>query len=417
MKNRQDNKGRTFQAGEGQWKNGRYVFTYRDIGGKQQKAYSWTLLPSDRWPKDKKPDLCLRDKEKKIRADLHDNISIKGSKQTVFALCSSYVKTHSKNKRENTLANYKTALNILKNDSFGRLAISDINQEIAISFLQDLQDNKNYRYSSIQNVRGVLRPAFEWALDQGYIRRNPFSFQLKNAITNDTVHRDALTADELALFLDWVKNDAHYHIYYDMFYLQFHTGLRVSELCGLTIDDINFAAHFINVERQLMRTRKMQLYIEKPKTISGSRKVPITPDVEACLWHILDNRPVFDNEIVITSLDPNQTMRASGFLFFDKNNTPVVAQTVENHYRWAEAKFKREVKNATDKKISSHVARHTFCTLRVKEGMQPVTLQKIMGHNSIRTTLGWYTHLEEGDIITEALELMKNDNSVMKYEG
>ncbi len=47
--------------------------------------------------------------------------------------------------------------------------------------------------------------------------------------------------------------------------------------------------------------------------------------------------------------------------------------------------------------------------------VQPVTIQRIMGHNSIRTTLGWYTHLEEGDVITEALELIKNDKSVMKY--
>lgn len=206
-----------------------------------------------------------------------------------------------------------------------------------------------------------------------------------------------------------------YHIYYDIFYLQFHTGLRVSELCGLTRNDINFYAHFISVERQLMQTRNMELYIEKPKTISGARKVPITQDVEACLQHILDNRPQNIEEIEITSLDPNKTMRASGFLFFDMDGNPVVTQTVENHYRWASAKFKRDVKNATTKKISSHVARHTFCTLCVKEGMQPVTLQKIMGHNSIRTTLGWYTHLEEGDVITEALELMKNDKSVMKY--
>ncbi len=44
--------------------------------------------------------------------------------------------------------------------------------------------------------------------------------------------------------------------------------------------------------------------------------------------------------------------------------------------------------------------------------VQPVTIQRIMWHNSIRTTLGWYTHLEEGDVITEALELIKNDKSV-----
>ena len=39
-----------------------------------------------------------------------------------------------------------------------------------------------------------------------------------------------------------------------------------------------------------------------------------------------------------------------------------------------------------------------------------------MGHSSIRTTLGWYTHLDEGDIITEALTLMSKDSSVMGYD-
>lgn len=116
------------------------------------------------------------------------------------------------------------------------------------------------------------------AIGDDYIRNNPFNFELKDVIKNDTVHRDAFNADELRMFLGYIKNHKHYSQYYDMFYLQFYTGLRVSELCGLTISDINFGAHFLTVQIQLQRKRTMELYLTSPKTVSGARKVPLTPD-------------------------------------------------------------------------------------------------------------------------------------------
>lgn len=40
-------------------------------------------------------------------------------------------------------------------------------------------------------------------------------------------------------FLKFVKDDNVYYKYYDAFYILFHTGLRISEFCGLTINDID----------------------------------------------------------------------------------------------------------------------------------------------------------------------------------
>lgn len=48
--------------------------------------------------------------------------------------------------------------------------------------------------------------------------------------------------------------------------------------------------------------------------------------------------------------------------------------------------------------------------------MQHKTLQKIMGHNSIRTTLGWYTHVTDDDIISEALNLINADKSLCTFD-
>lgn len=43
-------------------------------------------------------------------------------------------------------------------------------------------------------------------------------------------------------------------------------------------------------------------------------------------------------------------------------------------------------------KVTPHVCRHTFCSNMVKSGMNPKTLQYIMGHSDIGVTLNTYTH-------------------------
>ena len=333
--------------------------------------------------------------------------------QTVYELCSQYIKLKAPLMRHNTVANYGTTLKIIAGSSIGPLKVKDITKTKAKLFLSSLQNEEGRSFPMIRNIRGVLRPAFEQAVDDGIIRYNPFDFELKSVVRSDIGRRDALTDEELNEFLTYVRKHKHFSRYYDLFYLQFHTGLRVSELCGLTESDLYFAERYISVKRQLQRKRTMELYLTPPKTGAGVRKVPMTADVEACLRHILSTRP--PALASYTVYGSNRMPDATGFLFFDKNNMPYVAQTVENHYRTVSKAFIKHMHPDRVKPITSHVARHTFCSLRVKEGMNPVTLQHIMGHSSIRTTLGWYTHLTDTDVISEALSVMSKDTKLEKY--
>lgn len=286
----------------------------------------------------------------------------------------------------------------------------------AKSFVVYLQEEKGYSFSTISTIVGVLRPTYDQAVDDGLARRNPFSFMLKNVIKNDTKHKDALTAPEMADFLSFCRQNVCYRKHYDGFYLQFFTGIRVSELCGLTVSDIDFGEHCLYIRRQLLRTREGKLYIALTKTLAGIRKVPLTADAEKCLHEIIDNRPEFEDGEDPVVYDEWHVDKATGFLFFDKDNKLTVSQHWEKFYRHADAAYKKGWPGAC-KKISSHVARHTYCSLRVREGMQPKTLQKIMGHNSIRTTLGWYTHLTDDDIMTETLALMDADKSLCSFDN
>ena len=74
--------------------------------------------------------------------------------------------------------------------------------------------------------------------------------------------------------------------YYDEVLILLETGLRVSELCGLTPADLNFDKRFVNVDHQLLRSTEDGYYIEAPKTDSGYRQVPMSAAAyKACLLY------------------------------------------------------------------------------------------------------------------------------------
>ena len=71
-----------------------------------------------------------------------------------------------------------------------------------------------------------------------------------------------------------MEGDEHFHRYRDAIYILLNTGLRISEFCGLTVEDLDFKNGSIRVNKQLQRTSNMRYYIERPKTESGIRYVP-----------------------------------------------------------------------------------------------------------------------------------------------
>lgn len=91
------------------------------------------------------------------------------------------------------------------------------------------------------------------ALEDDLILRNPFEFQVSVVLVNDSVTREAITVDQMRKFLNFVKEDEHFSRYYEAFYILFHTGMRISEFCGLTVKDLNMKEGKINIDHQLMR--------------------------------------------------------------------------------------------------------------------------------------------------------------------
>lgn len=385
---RRDSKHRILRKGESIRANGKYQFKYH-VDGKPHFVYSWRLEPTDPLPAGKKPGPSLRELEKQIGYDLDSQLDLSGKNITVEELIDRYLATKI-GVKPNTKQNYGFVKNLMKNEDFSRKKISQIRVSDAKLFLIKLQ-NDGKGYSTVKTVRGVLRPAFQMAVDDDLIPKNPFGFQLAGVVVNDSLTREAITPDQMRKFLKFVHDDNVYCKYYEVVYILFHTGMRISEFCGLTIKDIDFENRTINIDHQLQRVG-MKIHIETTKTNAGTRKIPMTEEVYRCFQAIIEDRETPRTEIMIDGY--------TGFLFLDKDGLPLVAMHWEHRFNHMVNRY-NEIYKIQMPNITPHVCRHTYCSNMARSGMNPKTLQYLMGHSEIGVTMNTYTHLGLEDATDE----------------
>lgn len=378
---RRDSKHRVLRAGESMRADGKYQFKYH-IAGKPHFVYSWKLEPTDKLPAGKKPCLSLRELEKQIGYDLESQLDPMKRNITVNELVERYLSTKT-GAKHSTVANYNFVKNILKKEEFSETKIANIKTSDAKLFLIKMQ-NDGKGYSTVKSLRGVLRPAFQMAVDDDILNKNPFEFQLAGVVVNDSHTRTAITREQMRQFLKFVHDDNCYCKYYEVVYILFHTGMRISEFCGLILKDIDLKNRIVNIDHQLQRTSDMQYVIESTKTNAGTRKLPITEEVAKCFQAIIEDREPQQREKMIDGY--------AGFLFYDKNNNPLVAMHWEHRFNHMVQRY-NDIYRIQIPNITPHVCRHTYCSNMAKSGMNPKTLQYLMGHSDIGVTLNTYTHL------------------------
>ena len=183
--------------------------------------------------------------------------------------------------------------------------------------------------------------------------------------------------------------------------------LTKAEFCGLTLRDIDLENKVINIDHQLQRTSDMRLVIESTKTNAGTRKLPMTEDVAQCFRAIIEDREEPEYEKVVEGY--------AGFLFTDKNGYPEVAMHWEHRFNHMVKRY-NDIYRVQMPNITPHVCRHTYCSNMAKSGMNPKTLQYLMGHSDIGVTLNTYTHLGLEDATDELRRMEDLENARKELE-
>ena len=377
---RRDNKGRILKTGESQRKDGRYAYKYIDTFGKPQFVYAWKLVSTDKTPAGKRDDVALRDKEKVIFNDLNDGIDTIGKKMTVCQLYAKQI-SHRTNVKRNTIAGRKHLMSILEKDKLGAKSIDSIKLSDAKEWAIRMKEN-GYAYKTISNYKRSLKASFYLAIQDDCIRKNPFDYALNNVLEDDTEEKVVLSRVQENDCLSFMELDKTYKQYRDEIIVLLETGLRISELCGLTIFDLDFQDRVIHVNHQLLKDSEIGYYVELPKTKKGERDIPMTEIAYLALKRILKNRGKAEPIVVDGYRE---------FIFLNTKGFPKISASYRVMLKGLIKKYNKCHTIALPY-ITPHSLRHTFCTNMANKGMNPNTLQYIMGHANITMTLGYYAH-------------------------
>lgn len=393
MSRRKDNKGRLLKTGESQRKDGRYAYKYQDKSGKSKFLYSWRLTDTDPIPKGKRFCRSLRDLERDLQRDLMDGIDSSGKKMLLWQL---YEKHNAlkPNVRQSTETGRKYLMDILKSDTLGNMPIESIKPSDTKEWAIRMKKN-GYSYQTINNHKRSLKACFYTAINDDLVRKNPFNWNLSDVLEDDTIHKTALTDEQVNALLSFLQIDDVYKKYYNAIVVLLYTGLRISELCGLTVSDIDFEQGFIRVNHQI-NYDKGKYSINEPKTDSGIREIPMIKIVREALQDEIKNR----GEIQNVNIDGY-----SDFVFLNQKGYPMYATAYSSTFPNMIKKYNKYHKGDELPLITPHTLRHTFCTNMANKKITPNTLQYIMGHKNITMTLGYYTHGTAQSAMAEMLSI------------
>ena len=219
-----------------------------------------------------------------------------------------------------------------------------------------------------------------------------------------------LTVEEQEIFLEAAKRSHNYRQYV----LLLETGLRTSELIGLTWDAIDWKKRTLTANKTLEYRHKEGYWrAGPPKTATSYRTISLTNRAYDVLKECYAERHTRkESETLSQILEyidrwTGQTgyllMRDLVFINY-RTGEPSKNSSYDTHpYKLCdEAKIKR---------FCMHALRHTYATRAIESGMQPKVLQKLLGHASIKTTMDRYVHVTDTSL-TNAVKQFERSTKI-----
>ncbi|BDU86348.1 tyrosine-type recombinase/integrase [Clostridium perfringens] len=274
--------------------------------------------------------------------------------------------------------------NYIEYSSLGKIKLIDLRTIHIQEYYNTLITEENKTSSTIKTINKCLKSCLNQALKEGYISKNYCTLiTLPKASQPIQKSINVFTLKEQQIFMRECLERKNGTIYI----LALGTGLRLGELLALKWIDINFKDKYISVNKSIKSTysidsngnRKFEVIEQTPKTKNSIRTVPLTNSILELLQRYRKEK--------IIERDSNID------IYFDNNLvfcTPTGNYLNESNVRKT---FKRILNRCDLKEIRFHDLRHTFATRLFENGVPPKTVQTLLGHSDIATTLNIYTHV------------------------
>jgi integrase len=360
-----ERKSKTDPKGQSTWEITIYTRQIDPKTGKRGRHYV-TFVGTETAAKKKRDELAV---------DVgRGNIApVSGKMTTATVLASwldSYVKT---NCSPRTYDGYASIIRTHLVPSIGKITLRGLTGQSVQAYYGRAMEKLSH--TTVSHHHRVLSEAMKWAIEQGYLSRNPCDMA-RVKVQRKTVMR-TLTPGELAWLLECGRDS----FYYPVIYAAVSTGLRQSELLGLKWRDIDLTLCTINVSRTLYK-RGGQSVLRETKTRGSRRSVSMTPKLAAFLRQ-------YQTEREGVYLHVGRVLSLDDMVFTSVAFEPLNPSVVSHNFHLMTVK-------AGLPGVRFHDMRHTFASLMLMRGAKPKVISEALGHASVAFTMDTYSHIIEG---------------------
>lgn len=291
--------------------------------------------------------------------------------KTVADACQSWLKTCERNGLErSTLKAYRSHARVHIEPKISSLLLTELTRSKVRDFMNELLDD-GVSKSVVRKVMVSLRAALSEAVEREWIEHNVAAdVKMRRHRRTEQDERIIPTKDEIKLIID--NAPASHRV---MFITAIFTGMRISELRGLTWDNVDLDRGLVQVRQRADE----HCVLGKPKSRAGYRDIPMAPSVREALEQWRCQVPATTQRLVF----PNGAGKIQNYAnIYNRVFKPMLlANGIVN--------------DAGEPKFGLHALRHAAASLFIEQGWNPKKIQTLLGHASINMTMDVYGHLFE----------------------
>lgn len=291
-----------------------------------------------------------------------------------------WLKEYKGNIKESTKSQYESLGRCHIKKDIGNMKLQKITAPTLQRFINKSYDNGNgLSAKSCRNLHGVLHELFNQAVLCGYIKHNPVSaVQLPLVKKNEM---QILSGESLKAFLAECKGK----VYERLFFVDLFTGMRESEIIGLTWDCVDFDKCTITIEKQLKREQRIGGgHIYRFDTPKNGKTRTISPAPAVFDYLKRERAEQAKNRLKYGSSYINE----HNLVFTNELGEHLSPVTVYGC-------LKRRVRAIGYPKVRFHDLRHSYAVMCIENGVDMKTISESMGHFSVAFTLDVYGHVSE----------------------
>ena len=308
----------------------------------------------------------------KFLADIKKNVRRDGlpiyDKRSLSEFMDDYINSREKDGdlSPTTIEGYRDDVKNRLKPYIGGIRVPDLSPIHIRQWFGQMQE-KGLSAKSIQNVYRLLHCAYEYAIENDIVDKNPCK---PKPPTVKKKSMEAYTEEEIKDILAKAKDTNAYL----MLIILFNTGLRRGELLGLRWSDIDLDKKTMFIQNNLV-SADGKVYEKDPKSKSGKREIPLADALVQVLKEARDKD--------IEAFDEDRA--STGYVIHLPNGDPYKPDSISQ-------KWDRFAKSNGIRYLKLHGIRHTVASQMIHKNVNCKTVQAIMGHADIKVTLDTYAH-------------------------